>query len=130
MTRRQPHPVWEPESGPAADALVFGVIEWPSEAGASPSVFMGSRAAVEVMAVSIMEDNCQGDPAWFTDAPGFLDAHPFPSLDDHAGVHAWLCALREATTSPWVTLYTVEYDALVLRGGDAGMTFEFPEEAA
>jgi hypothetical protein len=108
---------------------MFAVVEWGDEV--EPSVFLGSRTAVEMAVVSLMQDNSAGDPEWFTQAPTFLTEHPFPSLDDHKGVHDWLCHLHEAMTVPWVSLYTVQTDAGVLMGANPDEPiFEIPEEDA
>ena len=128
MRNRQPPPAWEPVSGPMADQMVFGVIEWGAVVDVAPSVFMGSRAAVESHIAWEIREMGADLPELFADAPDFLETHPFPDSDTPAALHAWLCALHEATTVPWVSLYRVDNDAGVLRGTDADVVFEPPEE--
>jgi hypothetical protein len=105
-------PWWDPH------ADVFAVIEWPSDMAVEPQVFLGARGAVEIRVVQTIE-KLVGDPdVWHDDAPGFLLDHPYPGIGaPPEAYHEWLVGLREMTTSPWVTLYSVSTDGGVLCSG-------------
>jgi hypothetical protein len=77
---------------------VYGVIEWDSSQ--EPSAVAGfsvrdlERHLVQLLAGVDAEDD-----------PTFAERHPAPSPDaEPAVIHAWLEALHQATTVPWVTI--------------------------
>jgi hypothetical protein len=93
---------------------IIGVIEWSSESGAEPEVFLGDtieqvEAAGAARILSLVEDLDLGD-AW-------VEAHPTPDLTDAPAVSAWLAALREDSTAAWLTIFASE-----VRGCDYAYT--------
>jgi diguanylate cyclase (GGDEF)-like protein len=78
--------------------LIYGVIEWESphepSVVAAFSVTDVERHLVRLLAGVKAEDD-----------PTFAERHPAPPLGaDPAVIHAWLTALNQATTVPWVTI--------------------------
>lgn len=85
--------------------LIIGVIEWSSESGSEPTVFVGEteaqvrRAAVELLAPMVAREEIEYvDEEW-------LSEYPAPDLDDEVAVKAWLRKLWEASTGAWFGLY-------------------------
>jgi hypothetical protein len=83
---------------------VIGVIEWSSDSGTDPAVFLADsvtavRAAVAQYLIPLIGDIAYIDAAW-------IAGHPAPDLADAEVVEAWLDDLRAATTDAWLTIYT------------------------
>lgn len=85
---------------------VIGIVEWLSDSGTEPAVFLGDtteqvrRAVVKYLAPMVDNGSIEyvgGE--WRAE-------HPAPDLDDAAAVTAWLSALGEATTDAWLSIYT------------------------
>ena len=82
------------------------IIEWPSDAIEPPALIIGP--SVESLFPHVIEA-LQGlcDDA-YVDEADFIANHPYPSPTDIEGQRAWLLAMREATTAPWVELYIMD----------------------
>lgn len=89
--------------------MIIGVIEWSSDSGEDPCLFVGDsveavrRAVVEFLAPMAAESINYIDHDWMAEFPA-------PDLDDAAAVSEWLEALRAQTTDAWLTLYGSETD--------------------
>jgi len=83
----------------------IAVIEYSSAEAVEPAVLLAA-SVVEIKA-EVVRYFAEHKP-WYSDAEDFADRHPYPDPFDADAVDRWLMALREATTSPWVTLYVVE----------------------
>lgn len=85
------------------------IIEWPSDAGEAPEVFVGPDLhALQAQAILLMQ-RALGDQN-YEDDPDFVTNHPYPDVTDAVAVQEWMEALRDATTAPWVTLFELYTD--------------------
>lgn len=84
---------------------VIGVIEWSSDSGIEPAVFLADseiqlRKAVAEYLWPIVKT---GDVNYI-DA-GWIAQNPEPDYADADNVKRWLDALHEATTDAWFSIY-------------------------
>jgi len=82
---------------------VIGLIEFLSDSGAEPVVYVGDsveqvRAEVARYLSSFIVNIEYIDEEW-------IEENPTPDFDDAAAVAAWMEALRDATTDAWLTIY-------------------------
>jgi len=90
---------------------VIATIEWSSDSGREPSLFladtapMARRAIVEHLTDYLPTPDEPDGSISYIDLE-WVSENPLPDLDDDTAIQAWLEALREATTDAWVTIFT------------------------
>lgn len=100
------------------------IIEWSSDAGESPELFLGDDLdKVNRVVVEFLRDHLCDDA--YDDDKDFLDNHPYPDTTDAEAVQQWLEDMREATTAPWVEVYRVDADTPVVRGHNFSLRREY-----
>jgi len=90
---------------------VIAVIEWSSDSGVEPALFLADAAPVARRAVIEHLTDYLPTPEQPEGSISYIDLdwvteNPLPDLDDDTAIQTWLEALREATTDAWVTLFT------------------------
>jgi hypothetical protein len=83
---------------------VIAVIEWQSNSGLEPAVWLGDSAEELRAAVARYLWPMAYDLGYITEE--WVAEHPEPDYADPASVQAWLDELRGATTDAWLNIYT------------------------
>jgi hypothetical protein len=89
--------------------MIIAVIEWNSDSGEEPAVFVADtdaaarRAVAEYLREFLPTEDDEGSINYIDS--DWVREFPFPDLGDEVAVRDWLAEFREATTDAWLTLY-------------------------
>jgi len=82
---------------------VIAIVEWNSDSGAEPGVWLADSAEQACAAAArylwpLIESINYIDAQW-------IEQNPEPDYDDAESVKKWLYELKEATTDAWLSIY-------------------------
>ena len=103
------------------------IVEYPDAMIEPPSLVIAVDE--DELASGVVQALSGLDGMWYADDEEFLSAHPVPSITDPAACKAWLLAMREATTVPWVETYILPDDATLHAAAYPLHTMFGPEES-